>query len=476
MNKRLIIIFLTIASLLLICCGGVFASGLICINSPEGSYHGRLSDLFALGSNGVSILGSDQLYALSARGVECIGEEEEDVQETGLLFHNGNIAIKSTVIKVGLNYYYSYLQDTSLPEVELKNADNLGFLFGYYDSGRGFNPIDSTDACRISLRVINDSGIAVYDSDTEEKVYELDYTDLDIKLAVVPVGSDGEGSIVYEGNHYFGGFEFADLGSDRITVINVVDIEKYVMGVCAVEMRDDWPLEALKAQAVAARTYAQKHIMNTVYFSRCGFDVTADTYFQAYEGHTKVGENIISAVEQTANQYIIYNGTLADTLYFSSDGGATEDNFNVNGTYSHPYLKGKEDPYEGFVDFLNPLCSWTKTYSGYELGELLDMDRIVRVHPYYSDMDNVIRLELVSYRGKTKTLYLGNCRTALDLYSIRYTVKAMSDGSFVFEGRGYGHSVGMSQYGAYSMARYYEKSYKEILGFYYTGVGLGYGT
>ena len=473
MNKRLIFILVAIILLIASLWTGALAAGIISINSPENTYSGAPSDLFAIGEGGVSKLGNKELYAITAEGVEAIGEKEAD---TGLLFHNGEIKIKSTVIKVGLYYYYSYLQDSSLYEVRLENPEGLGFTFGYYDSGRGFNPRATSDASYLTLKVIDECGIAVYDSITGDKVYELDYTDKDIKLAICPISETEKGGMLFKNGLYHGGFEFAVLGGGRISVINVVDLESYVMGVCAAEMDVDWPLEAMKAQAVAARTYAQKHIMNTNYYTRCGFDVTGDTYFQAYEGNSKVNENIILAVESTANQYIVYNNNFADTLYCSSNGGASEDNYNVNGTYSHPYLKGKEDPYDSFVDFMNPMATWSKTYTGAELGDMLGMDKIIRIQPKYSANNNVISIEFKSVSGQTKTLYQSNCRTALGLYSMHYTVKATLTGSFVFEGKGYGHHLGMSQYGAYSMARYFEKSYKEILGFYYTGVGLAYGT
>ncbi|MBR5490643.1 MAG: SpoIID/LytB domain-containing protein [Oscillospiraceae bacterium] len=454
-------------------CTAVFAAGIISINSPENTYSGNLSDLFAIGANGIASLGNNELYAITSNGTEAIGEDES---ETGLLFHNGEIKIKSTVIKVGLNYYYSYLQDSSLIEVRLENPEGLGFTFGYYDSGRGFNPKTTCEAQYLTLKVIEECGIAVYDSITGEKVYELDYTDKDIKLAIRPITENEEGGIKFKNGLYRGGFEFAVLGGGRISVINVVDLESYVMGVCAAEMDADWPLETMKAQAVAARTYAQKHIMNTNYYTRCGFDVTGDTYFQAYEGNSKVNDNITLAVKSTANQYIIYNGSLADTLYCSSNGGASEDNYNVNGSYSHPYLKGKADPYDSFVDFMNPMANWSVSYTGTELGEMLGMSRITRVQTKSSANGNIIAIEFTSVTGESKTLYQANCRIALGLYSMHYTVKSATPGTFTFEGKGYGHHLGMSQYGAYSMARYFDKSYKEILGFYYTGVGLGYGT
>ncbi len=471
MNKRIIIFLLSIISAHVLACGAVFPTGSIYINSPDGAYEGDIGALYAIGGEGTASLAVDLAYALTADGCVPVGGEDEG--ETGLLYHDGRIARKSTVIKVGLNYYYPPNRDSGLIEVNFENTYGGGFNFGYYDSGRGFNPLEKTDANRISLRLINKCGIGVYNTDTAELLYEIDYTDIDIKLAVVPGGDTG--LTLFNGNQYYGGFELAMLGGDKISVINVVDLEKYVMGVCACEMDEKWPLEALKAQAVAARTYAQKYIMNTVFHTNCGFDVTGDIFFQAYEGNTGVGENIVKAVEKTANQYIIYEGEYPDALYFSSDGGATESNYNVNGTYNHPYLKGKVDPYEEFVDFMNPMSSWTQSFSGEELGEKLGINRVVRVHPTFSDMGNVVKLEFVSVSGETRFLYLANCRIVLGLNSIRFDVRAMSDGSFVFEGKGFGHHLGMSQYGAYSMARYYEKTYKEILGFYYTGVGLGYG-
>ena len=67
------------------------------------------------------------------------------------------------------------------------------------------------------------------------------------------------------------------------------------------------------------------------------------------------------------------------------------------------------------------------------------------------------------------------CRTALQMKSIRYSIEKDAEGNYVFTGGGFGHNVGMSQWGAYAMAKYYEKDYRFILGFYYTGVELSYG-
>ncbi len=478
MNKKVIIILLTIVLTLLVISSVAFAAGSVYINTASDAYDGPLSKLYAIGRDGVALLNGNDVYALSAEGLVSVSGGEDDADDdadSGLVYTDGEIVVKSNIVKVGLNYYYSANRDSGLVEARLENEVGHGFAFGYYDSARTFNELARTDITRLSMRVTSGSGIGAYDTDTGELIYSQDYTDAANMLAILPLCDAGEAVTWFSGYKYYGGFEYAVLGADKITVINVVDIEKYVMGVCGSEMSDAWPIEALKAQAVAARTYVQKNIMNTTYYSRCGFDVTNDTYCQAYSGCSKIGENIIAAVEETANCYITYNGALIDALYFSSDGGATEDNYNVNGNKAHPYLKGKLDPYEGMTDSFNYLSSWTVTFTPLELGEKLGIGSVVSIQPTFSDVGNVIKLVVTSVSGETRTLLRGGCRTSLGLNSIRYTVSTNAYGEIVFEGRGWGHNLGMSQYGAYSMAKYYEKSYKEILGFYYTDVGLSYG-
>ena len=85
-------------------------------------------------------------------------------------------------------------------------------------------------------------------------------------------------------------------------------------------------------------------------------------------------------------------------------------------------------------------------------------------------------MAFTSVSGKTASLTRDRCRTALGLKNIRYEISQDSAGNFVFTGSGCGHNLGMSQWGAYAMAKYYEKDYRFILGFYYTQVGISYGT
>lgn len=480
MNKRLIIFLLTISVVLLLLGTTAIAADTIYINSESGSYDGPLSELYAIGKNGISILGTDEVVALTGSGLASVsstgtGEDEKDDSASGLVCTDGEIAVKSNIVKVGLSYYYSANRNSGVAEARLENAVGEGYAFGYYDADRSFVELARTEQTQLSMRVTEGSGIGVYATGADELLYQLPYTDATNMLGILPL-SEGEDAITwYSGYKYYGGFEYSVLGGGKITVINVVDIEKYVMGVCGSEMSKSWPLEALKAQAVAARTYVQKSMMNTTYYTRCGFDVTNDTYCQAYSGASKLGDNIIEAVEATENQYITYNGNYIDALYFSSDGGATEDNYNVNGNNAHPYLKGVIDPYESMTDSINSMSSWSVVFTPDQLAEKLELNDVIDVKTTYSDMGNVVKIVFTSSNGESSSFTRGSCRTGLGLYSIRYTVSTDASGNFVFEGSGWGHNLGMSQFGAYSMAKYFDKTYKEILGFYYTGVGLSYG-
>lgn len=475
MSKRYFIFIFVVVLVLFALSGAVIASDPVYINSSDGLFDGLFSSLYATGSGGVALISTDNVWALTGDGLAYLGEDTPDDPGSGLEYTNGSISIKSNTVKVGLKYYYSSSRDSSLEQANLENAVGSGYAFGYYDASRVFHEIDRTGETKISMRITSGTAIGVYITGTDTLLYEHKDTSAANMLAVMPLSSSGEAVTWFAGYKYYGGFEYAALGGEGITVINVVNIEKYVMGVCGSEMSDSWPLEALKAQAVCARTYAQKLIKNSTYYTRCGFDLTNDTYCQAYSGCSRVGLNIEAAVLATANQYITYNGAYIDALYFSSDGGATESNVNVNGNDYHPYLKGKPDPYEALSNDINPYSKWTRELTPAVLGGKVGLKDVKTVVPTLSETGNVIKLVLTASDGSTATLERDACRTVLGMFSLRYTISITDKGNFLFTGSGWGHSLGLSQYGAYSMARYYELTYKDILGFYYTGVGLSYG-
>ncbi|MDQ5834432.1 MAG: SpoIID/LytB domain-containing protein, partial [Actinomycetota bacterium] len=157
---------------------------------------------------------------------------------------------------------------------------------------------------------------------------------------------------------YRGAIEIRTEGSG-VTAINVLDIDSYVRGVVAGEMPSSWPLEALKAQAVTARTYALATRKTTGLF-----DQYPDTRSQVYRGVT--GESVRSdaAVRGTAGRVLTYNGEPAVTYYFSTSGGHTENvEFSFVGSLSKPWLVGVPDPY----DTQSPYHRWQLTFSASRL-------------------------------------------------------------------------------------------------------------
>jgi len=203
---------------------------------------------------------------------------------------------------------------------------------------------------------------------SEKIIFEFDMGS-SANLAIMPVSQFGEKTVTwFKGEEYYGAFEYKRIYGNDVTVINVIDIDDYVEGVIPYEMSASWPLEALKAQAVCARTYAA---CNLEKHKTSGFDLCNTTDCQVYYGlYRGSGEQtVLAACEQTASQCVYYNGELAETYYCASDGGATEDVKNVWGS-DVPYLKAVQDPYEELT--VGNKGVWSVTYTGDELGWLLN--------------------------------------------------------------------------------------------------------
>jgi stage II sporulation protein D len=153
---------------------------------------------------------------------------------------------------------------------------------------------------------------------------------------------------------YRGSLEIRASGS-ALNAINAVDLESYVRGVIARESPSTWPLEALKAQAVAARSYA---IASPV--KGAGFDQYADTRSQVYGGIKAETAPTNQAVADTSLQVVMYGSRIAQTFFFSTSGGHTENNENVFlAGPPQPYLRGVPDPYDG----ASPHHAWKVKFS-----------------------------------------------------------------------------------------------------------------
>ena len=312
--------------------------------------------------------------------------------------------------------------------------------------------------------------MVVTETGTNRILYEFDCGS-SYSLAVRPISTDQKPITVYNGLRYYGDFQFSRLtGKEEITVVNYVGIEDYTKGVIPYEMYATWPIEALKAQALCARNYA---VTNFNRYRAQGFDVSNDTYSQVYKGIGDATEVTNAAVDATAGKYIRYEGTLCQTFFFSSDGGATESSEYVWGN-KIPYLIGVVDPYENDVETYSK--NWKYTVKPEEAQTMVNarcvtnLDLIAEIDCSYTAMGNIKSITFIDINNKTHTVSGNRCNYVMGAKSQRFTVTKNDDGIFVVEGSGWGHNCGMSQYGAYSMALHHGKTAEEIIKFYYTGV------
>jgi len=309
-------------------------------------------------------------------------------------------------------------------------------------------------------------------------------------------------------NLYYGGsdrkpflaggiLEVRPSNSGKINVINELPVEDYVEGVLKGEVPLSFPKEALKAQAVAARTNAISTMKKKLTLFSEPFDATADIFTQNYEGFNN-NPYLKSIVYETRGEVITYQNKLISVFYHSSCGGALASSEEIFGK-KLPYYKARRDIYNkdnplylysdadvrNFIDYPtsancnegNRYFRWERTISstelslnirnkfGKSLGRILDV-KVTKRGPSG-------RAQVVFIEGENGSTFIEgdfDIRRALDtnmLPSSLFYVDKVGD-IFVIRGAGFGHGVGMCQYGAARLASS-GKSYKEILTFYFSG-------
>jgi stage II sporulation protein D len=271
-----------------------------------------------------------------------------------------------------------------------------------------------------------------------------------------------DGGFVFIGNRWYRGRIKLSIADGGVAAVNTVDLEEYLYSVVGAEMSPSWPLEALKAQAVAARSYAlyQRNTRgNSVY------DVGDTTSWQVYNGMEKEASTTIAAVEATKDQVLAYDGKAIEAVFHSSAGGHTEDVENV-WQEARPYLRGVPA-----YDSVAPDYQWTETFSQGELSDLIyGVGTVVQMSPARTSPHGRVITMTVSGDGGTRTIGGDELRSALNLRSTLFTVSS-NGGTFTFSGGGFGHGVGMSQWGAYAMAGQ-GYSYQQILAHFYRNTTL----
>lgn len=375
------------------------------------------------------------------------------------------------ILRVGLRW-----GESALCSAQLQNVRGSGFRLGWFDeTDRTFHELARVNEkkLRVSRR---GSRAEVASASTGKILFRFDLSDAG--LGIQPDGGGEKAVTRFDGETWYGGFEFRPDSGGTISVINVVELEDYVKGVLPYEMSPDWPLEALKAQAVCARTYAR---LPSRHCEESNFDVCNTTDCQVYRGTGLASDLTDRAVEETAGVAAMYGGKYAETYFCSSNGGASESPENV-WSGAVPYLVEKEDPYEGTTDIPDYDYTVTYTYSqlskllrdkGYSIGTVCGA-RVSRTTP----AGNALEITIRDTAGRSVKLERQDCRWVLGAKSMRFTISAgasrqsASGGSDVtITGTGWGHGIGMSQYGAKAMAEL-GKTYEEILDFYFTGITL----
>lgn len=250
------------------------------------------------------------------------------------------------------------------------------------------------------------------------------------------------------------------------SVINL-NMTDYLIGVVSSEMPASFNLEALKAQSVLARTYALKAKQTG---KKLTDTVSTQSYIDIDQMKNKWGKSfntyynkIKNAVENTNGEYLSYNGNYIEALYHSTNNGKTESSLDVFGNY-YPYLISVSSEYDkNASSYLRTINMPIDTISN-KLGLSLNNDSVINILSY-TDGGNIkeININGNNFSGK-------KVRELLGLRSADFDI-SISDNNANITTRGYGHGVGMSQYGANGMANA-GYSYKDILSHYYPGTTL----
>lgn len=271
----------------------------------------------------------------------------------------------------------------------------------------------------------------------------------------------GDG-VVWIGDRWYRGRVLLVPQGKGITAVNYVDLEDYLYSVVGAEAIPSWPKDALKAQAVAARTYA-------LYKRNSGrnqlFDLDTTTATQVYKGLSSEYTTTHQAVKETMGEVMTYNNQVILAVFHSSSGGHTE---NVEDIWVSPlpYLRGVVD-----YDQNSPVFSWSKNVSPSTISRIVgDVGNIRAIIPQKTTpQGRVITMQVVGDRA-SRSVSGSSLREALDLRSTLFRFY-LNGNSLEVLGRGFGHGLGLSQWGTQYLAQN-GVNYRQILAHYYRNAKL----
>ena len=419
---------------------------------------------------------------------------------------------------IPMNSAYGYYMDEYLDIKIGKTISNSDYIT--ISSENGFYIYDKNDKERILTQII----------DRDIIISSNGYGDMDILdfnnniIRTIPGdGSEiiGSGSmydsVIEIGKNQYRGFITFLSGNTGINLINHIEVEDYLYGVVPKEMGHSFHIESLKAQSVAARNFSMasknKH-------QNEGFNLCDGEHCQVYGGKTVEHPNTNRAVDETRGLYLYYDGKLAETVYSSNNGGYIESSKGAWGGHLD-YLIAKEDPFSKNtnastweLEFTNIQLSEKIKSAGINIGDILDIEIIERTEGnrvVNAKLKGTLGEEVISgsklrsifemrstwfdigkdgsyiesvsrngyvYNPETLQTVIIDLNNASILNGDNEMVKPLNTApnnskveGFTFKGRGYGHGVGMSQYGALEMAKQ-GYSFEEILKHYYSGTQL----
>ena len=389
-------------------------------------------------------------------------------------------ASAETYLKIGLKYGSKGVSECII-------GSESGF-YAYFGGERIF----AADEGR--LRIASEEGVMnIYGTKNTDEITKYFSAAAGESLEITPAS----GEIITIDSVPYRGSVILSIKDGVITVINCVELESYLKSVVPSEMPAGWNEEALKAQAVCARNYA---LSNMGKYKAYGFDMDDTVSNQVYKGVNSENPASSKAVEATAGVSLMYDGALVQTFFFSSGAGSTEDVSNVWGS-NVPYLKSVNVPGE-------EVRTWEKSYTVSEMNSHLEaaginVGSVKKIEiTKRSETGRVTEVVITGENG-TYMAKLEKARTIFGLNSAMYDIEiaggkpeepvinnyrvsvagavlgkylfellnpfgVSSDSVFVFKGKGNGHAVGMSQYGAKALA---ESGYgfEDILKHFYTG-------
>ncbi len=412
--------------------------------------------------------------------------------------------------------------------IDVKIGDNIALNSTIsISSTSGFvinNSINSytSNEKALNISIISPEYYSIFDLNNN-KISDIKYTD-NFEITTIDKGTD----VISINNKSYRGSIKIIMNNNSYYIVNHLLLEEYLYGVVPREIPSSSPIEALKAQAIAARSYALNNLSRHI---KDGYNLCDSTHCQVYGGYSAEKENTNIAVNVTKGIVLKYNDKIIDAVFHSSSGGYTESSENVWGNKT-PYLVAVKDPFS-----LNaPNSNWNITFTNSVIVNNLRKDNINiqdLIDIQVLDRTESGRVKTIKVIASDKTVLLsgdkfrsimGNSNFKSTLFSIekKYDTsrilksslskngieeidissgtvsiitkdgiksvdnssinilddKGQSDinidthvASFSFVGKGYGHGVGMSQYGAIEMAKE-GYSFDQILQFYYKDINI----